>query len=80
MLGVNCQPARGDPLGPGTPELAFSGNPLICRACFSVAASDRAVPGQVLSGDLAGKMNPGWGMRACREEDTVWQETRVMVK
>lgn len=31
MLGASCQPARGDPLGPGTPELAFSDNPLICR-------------------------------------------------
>lgn len=63
---MSCQPARGDPLGPGTPELAFSDNPLIYSACLGMAASDREVPGQVLSGDLAGKMKPGWGVRACR--------------
>lgn len=61
VLGVSCQPARGDPLGPGTPELAFSDNPLICRACLGVAASDREAPGQVLSGDLAGKTKTGVG-------------------
>jgi hypothetical protein len=67
VLGVNCQPARGDSLGPRTPELAFSDNPLIYRACFGVAASDRDIPGQVLSGDLVGKMKPGWEVRVCRK-------------
>lgn len=77
---MSCQPARGDPLGPGTPELAFSDNPLIYSACLGMAASDREVPGQVLSGDLAGKTKPGWGVRACRGEDSAWQGTWVMAK
>lgn len=45
-----------------------------------MAASDRGAPGQVLSVDLAGKMKTGWEVRVCREEDTAWQGTRVMVK
>lgn len=77
---MSCQPARGDPLGPGTPELAFSDNPLIYSARLGMAASDREAPGQVLSGDLARKMKPGWGVRVCGEEDTAWQGTRVMAK
>lgn len=51
VLGGSCSPARGDPLGPRTHELAFSYNPLIYRACLGTAASDREAPSSVLSGD-----------------------------